>query len=165
MDNCMLAKKCSGAFFIYFCAAILAAAQTPPPSSTGSIPTSDLNQAKKIVQTFCACWKKLKIDSMYAMMGIAAREDMPKPKFLTIYGEQADKSGRLGSFSVKEAVPGDDGVVVKAALTFVKQKPPSAVNGIYNFHMIEENGKWKVKAVVPPIAPPEIEGSGGHPGE
>jgi hypothetical protein len=102
---------------------------------------------------------------MESMMSEAARAAMPKERFDKTYGAGPDKSGRPASFSVKEARAGDDGAVVRVVLTFVKQKSPSAVNGIYNFHMVEENGKWKVKAVVPPIAPPEVEGSGGHPGE
>ncbi len=128
--------------------------------------TNNAQQPQKLVAAFCTDWKALKFDSMYVMMSEATRADMPKDKFSTMYGAKADKSGKLSSFKVKEAVPGDGGIVVKVELVFAKPNPPTAVNGVYNFHVVKDNGKWKVKAIVPPIKPPKPNGSlGSHPGE
>jgi len=44
--------------------------------------------------------------------------------------------------------------------------PPTAANGNYNFHLVEEAGLWNAQAIVPLIAPPAIGGSGAsHPAE
>jgi hypothetical protein len=40
------------------------------------------------------------------------------------------------------------------------------LNGTHNFYLIKEAGKWRVKMIVPPIAPPAPGGGGGgHPVE
>lgn len=157
--------KIASAFFVCLALITLSLAQTPPPPPPGLILPAELDQAKKYIQTFCADWKKLKFDSMYVMMSEATQANTPKAKFINTYGVMSDNSGRLSSFAVKEALPNDDGIIVKAELTFVKQNPPTAANGVHNFHLVKENGKWKVETIVPPIAAPEVNGSGGHPGE
>jgi hypothetical protein len=149
-------------------AAVLAVAQTAfsqAPPAQPPVPPAELQAAKKTVQTFCTYWKSLKFDSMYVMMSKAAQTGMPQAIFNHTYGVMPDSLGRLGSFSVKEALSSEDGVLVKAELIFLKEKPATAINGVHNFHMIKENGKWKVKTIVPPIFPPKDVGSGGHPGE
>ncbi len=143
--------------------ATVTVAQVPPPP--GIIPPAELDKAKAVVQDFCTDWKTLKFDSMYVMMSDAVRADMPKARFINTYGVMADNSGRLGAFAVKEALPNEENIVVKAEMNFTKENPPVAVNGVHNFHLAKENGKWMVKTVVPPIEAPEVGGSGGHPGE
>jgi hypothetical protein len=154
------------AVFLIFTSLIISSfAQTPPQPSSSSIPQAELKQAEKTVKTFCTFWKSLKVDSMYLLMSGATHKDVPKMNFANIYKVLPDNSGKLASFTVKEAIPNENGVVVKTELTFVKSKPPLAVNGVHNFHLIIENGKWKVLTIVPPIVPPDVSGSGGHPGE
>ena len=106
---------------------------------------------------------------MYIMMSTATQADMPKPKFVNTYGIMSNNIGRLSSFTVKEAIPNDDDIIVKAELTFAKQKPPTGINGVHNFHLVKENWKWKIKTIVPLISPPNpIPGhrsGGSHPGE
>lgn len=156
----------AGVFSLCFCAAFPAPAQTPPPPAQGSVAPLELDQAKKTARTFSADWKSLKFDSMYALMSEGSQAGMPKEKFCATFGVKPENAGKVVSFSVKKAVPGDDGIIVDVVLAFVKENPPTEVNGVHGFHMIKENGKWKVKAIVPPIAPPEeTGGSGGHPGE
>ena len=160
--------RVAGAFPICFLMVTLSFAQTPPPpSAVGSFPLAELDQAKKVVTSFCADWRMLKIDSMYVMMCEASQANMPKLKFTSTYGARADKSGKLSSFAVKDATLGDSGIVGKVGLTIVKQTQPVAVNGIHSFHLVGESGKWMVKTIVPPIAPPRLDGTSGgsHPGE
>jgi hypothetical protein len=159
-------RNISIVFYLVIATTILA--QTPPPpNNSNQIQVTELEQAKKIVIAFCTDWKALKFDSMYTLMSDAAMKSLSKTKFLNIYGVKSDNSGKLKAFTLKEALPNESGIVIKIELTFIKQNPPVAVNGIYNFHLIKENGKWKVKAVVSPILPPKPENviGSGHPGE
>ena len=156
----------AAAFSICISLAALSIAQKPPTPGVGPIPPAELDQAKKVVTSFCSDWKMLKLDSMYVMMSTATQADMRKQKFISTYGARSEKSGKLSSFAVKDATLGDSGLVVKVGLSFVKQNPPIAVNGVYSFHLVGESGKWMVKAIVPPIAPPRADGGGeSHPGE
>lgn len=160
---------------------LLAEPVSPPDSSPSAL---DIQQAKALVAKFCTAWKALKLDSMYAMLSEAAKASLARDVFGGIYGAAPDKSGRLLSWKVKDAAGGDGGVVVKAELRFGREKLPTAVNGVHSFHMAKGEGKWRVKAVVPPIPPPvaqhgvraehagdslhgasDLAGDGGHPGE
>ena len=106
---------------------------------------------------------------MYVMMGRAAQADMHKAKFIKNYSIMPDNAKKLSSFSVKAVLLIGDGIIAKTTLTFVKESPPSMINGVHNIHLVNENGIWKIKAIVAPISPPKaipgqrIEGS--HPGE
>jgi hypothetical protein len=151
---------------VLFLAAVpLLAQQAAPPDSSPS--ALDIQQAKALVTKFCTAWKALKLDSMYVMLSEAAKANMSREHFDSAYGATPDKSGRLLSWKVKEATGGEGGVVVKVELRFARERPPTAVNGVHGFHMVKGDGKWQVKAIVPPIRPPDGEhgGSAGHPGE
>ena len=137
--------------------------RTPSPAPATQ---ADLNQAGNVVQAFCTFWKTLRFDSIYVLMIEENRTDTAGAPFLNAYNILNDNSGKLISFTVKEAIPNEQGIMVKTQLSFDKIIPPTMINGVHNFHLIKEAGQWKVKVIVPPIVPPEKVGSGGgHPGE
>jgi hypothetical protein len=152
-----------------FLAILFSLALAQPASPPVQITPDEIEQAKKAVQTFCAFWKAQKFDSLYVMMGRAAQADMPKAKFIKNYSIMPDNAKKLSSFSIKAVLLIGEGIIVRATLTFVKENPPSMINGVHNIHLVKEKGIWKIKAIVPPISPPKaipgqrIEGS--HPGE
>ena len=142
-------------------------AQTPlPPPAAKQISPAELDLAKKVVTAFCKNWKALKLDSIFVLLCKTTQKEMPKARFNNIYGTGPDKSGRLSSFTVNRALPNENEIVVKVNCTFAKERVPAEINGMYNFHLIRENERWKIKSIVTPISPPDVgKGSGGHPGE
>ena len=115
----------------------------------------DLKEAANLVENFCTDWKVLQIDSMYLKISEQFRPNLPVSLFLNTYG-------KLGSFELNDTIVNDSGILVSMKLTFLKENPPTAVNGVHNFHLVKEGAKWKVKAIVPPIAPPvDLDRAGG----
>lgn len=127
----------------------------------------EMEAAKKEVETFCASWKALNFDTMYQKLSVNGLGKMKKEEFIRIYEPASDRSGKLSSYSVVDAVGSEDGLLVKGELTFEKNKTPHLLDGIHNFHMVKEGDSWKIKTIVAPVAVPSIEsGAGGsHPGE
>ena len=136
---------------------VLSAGQAP-------IPPTELEQAKNETQFFCNAWKALQFDTVFSRMTEAIQVDTTQVTFINSYGILSGDIAKLTSFSVIDALSNENDIIVKVALAFDKEVPPTIVNGIHNFHLTKENGMWKVKTIVPPIAPPGDIGSGGHPG-
>lgn len=92
---------------------------------------------------------------------------MTKEQFLNVYKYSADNLGKLKKFTIKQTTPNQDGVIVKVALAFFKEKLPVLCNGDSNFHLKMDGGMWKIQAVVALVKVPGVERKRGegHPGE
>lgn len=138
--------------------------QAQPPLPVSPV---DLDACKNIVSEYCSKWKETKYNDMYALLSPQGMGQMPRAKFINTYGIAADNGGKLSNYTTQEALPNQDGVMVKIELTFIKEVSPNLINGIHNFHLVKDSNSWKIKAIVAPIAPPPAEsGHGGsHPGK
>jgi hypothetical protein len=107
-------------------------------------------------------------DTMYVILNKNGLGSMNKEQFENVYKYSADNSGKLKNFTIKQTTPNQEGMIVKVALAFFKEKPPVLVNGDFNFHLKMDGGMWKIQAVVTPVKVPGAQKrgkAGGHPGE
>ena len=136
----------------------------------------DSTLAKNEVISFCSFWKIPKLDSMRAVLGKNTRADS---LFMQTYFNAGKGPGKVVKYLIVGAAQDEKGMKIIVKLTFKKQAPPHSVDGVHNFFVEKENGpvlrspgvfrdgggKWRIKMVVAPIAPPVGETGGSRPGE
>ena len=148
---------------LLFCG--LAFSRTPPVTPEGHT-AEEIEQAKDIVQKLCTVWKTGKSDRRSDTRRKRAQEKNAVENAIDPRLEFSVMDGKLVSFEIREALSNERGILIRAELTFLEQIPPTAVNGVHNFHLVKEGENWEVKTIVPPIAPPVDlhRAGGGRPG-
>jgi hypothetical protein len=155
-------------FLFFFSIAPVSGQSKTPAYSNG-----ELKECIKTVETYCQAWMSKDYDAMHALLSIQGMGKQEKDKFSQVYGNYANKGGTLTSYTVDPTATvnqqNNNDIIVKVDLKFVKEIKPRIVQGTHTFVIVKDEGVWKIKYVIPPIAPPKLEqqrpAGGSKPGE
>lgn len=127
------------------------------------ITEEDQQECQLLVDEFCGAWMNEQYEVMYQALSKSGIGKMDKEKFIRTY----KKDGKLVDYSIEDAVPKGDNVLVKTNLKFQNDIPPRIISGLHTFDMERDKGNWRIKYIMPPIKTPAVVTlpGGSHPGE
>jgi hypothetical protein len=121
----------------------------PGPGTIETASTVDAAQACRAeVEKFLTAWTVSDYSAMQAMLGEAGNGG-----FIDSYRGHEAEAGRLFAYTIRDAVPAGEKVLVATALKFRTEVPPKTTSSLHSFSMKKDGAFCRI-ADITPISPP-----------
>jgi hypothetical protein len=113
------------------------------------------------VEKFLTAWTASDYSAMQAMLGEAGNDG-----FIDSYRGHEAEAGRLFAYTIRDAVPAGEKVLVATALKFRTEVPPKTTSSLHSFGMKKDGALCRIEDITPMSPPaPSRQPGGSFPSE